>query len=112
MNVQDLKILKLFFLLEKTYNFDDMFRHAGLDYRRKRLIRNNDLAVFGDDENRYHIMLQSQSVLIVNCDRISGKIVNVSFKKYEGFSKLNQVYDEIYEAALEHNFLHEIGKFH
>lgn len=112
MTEQDLKILKLFFLLEKTYNYDDMFRHAGVAYSHKRLIRNNDLAVFGDNENRYHIMFPGSSVLVITCDRVNGKIVNVSFREYENFSKLDQVYEEIYSAALEHNFLHEIGKFH
>ena len=109
----DLTILKLFFLLRQTINYDDMF--TKLSFSHKTLIKNKEICVFPHGVNEYHILAKAESVIVIEGkeDLLVG-ITNVSYHKRKAFSSstINKIYEEIYAAAVEHNFLHEVGKFH
>lgn len=107
----DLTILKLFFLLEKTYQYDSLFADVSTRSYRKLKNTNNDISVFGNDPDRYFIMFGMNSVITITCNKANRKVVNVGYHKHEQFEKVSVIYEEIYAAAVEHNFLHEVGKF-
>lgn len=107
----ELTILKLFFLLEKIYRFDDIFSDASTRAFRKLKNANNDISVFGNDPDRYFIMFGMNSVITITCNKINGSVVNVKYSKHEQFEKVSLIYDEIYATAVQHNFLHQVGKF-
>lgn len=82
------------------------------------LIKNKEICVFPYGANGYHILAKAGSlteslIMIEAKEALLVGITNVSYRKQKAFSSstINKIYEEIYAAAVEHNFLHEVGKF-
>lgn len=107
------KILKLFFLLEKVYNYPNIFKMAEYSTSFKKLNKNNEIAVFGEDKGYYHLMYGRQHCISINYKKTSsGDVISIVYNTHEKINMFDQIFKEIYEAAVEHNFLHLVGKFH